>query len=31
MKKLDASEIRDYVRERYGALAAQSDDAGCCR
>jgi len=31
MKELDASEIRDYVRERYGALAAQSDDAGCCR
>jgi SAM-dependent methyltransferase len=27
MKKLDASEIRDYVRERYGAIAEQ-DDAG---
>jgi arsenite methyltransferase len=28
MKELDASEIRDYVRERYGAIAEQ-DDAGC--
>ena len=27
MKKLDASQIRDYVRERYGAIAEQ-DDAG---
>jgi hypothetical protein len=34
MKNLDASEIRDYVRERYGAIAKQSDaggdSAGCC-
>ncbi len=27
MKKLDAAQIRDYVRERYGAIAEQ-DDAG---
>jgi ubiquinone/menaquinone biosynthesis C-methylase UbiE len=34
MKTLDASEIRDYVRECYGAIAEQSDagsdGAGCC-
>ena len=32
MKNLDASEIRDYVRERYGAIAEQDDAtaAGCC-
>jgi SAM-dependent methyltransferase len=34
MKKLDASQIRDYVRERYGAIAEQDDaglnGAGCC-
>jgi arsenite methyltransferase len=39
-KNLDASEIRDYVRERYGAIAEQADagtgcgcggaGAGCC-
>ncbi len=34
MKNLDAFQIRDYVRERYGAIAEQSDSsgdsAGCC-
>ncbi len=38
MKDLDASQIRDYVRERYGAIAEQADagcgcgdtGAGCC-
>ena len=28
MKDHDATEIRDYVRERYGAIAEQADDAG---
>jgi SAM-dependent methyltransferase len=35
MKHLDASEIRDYVRERYGAIAEQDDAdkeaGGCCQ
>jgi arsenite methyltransferase len=34
MKNLDAFQIRDYVRERYGAIAEQSDSSGdsvgCC-
>ena len=34
MKNLDAFQIRDYVRERYGAIAEQSDAGiggeGCC-
>ncbi|MFA5056926.1 MAG: arsenite methyltransferase [Opitutaceae bacterium] len=33
MKNLEANRIRDYVRERYGAIAEQDDadtPAGCC-